>query len=195
MASPTMRGARPQSPCRLKCILEPTASCFRPASALFIAAFCRWIKGVGEQQLHGPSHARYDYALSAACLIQLACLSSHSKVAHEPVGGEARYRFERPRLLEEVGRSRHDLEPFLDVQPLQCLFVHPYYRHVVSPNDQQRRRLDTRECLPGEIWTSAARDYRANLIWTLSRGDQGGPCAGARAEIADLQVPGVAFIP
>src|SRR5215207_10954934 len=55
-----MRGARPQSPwgadkgigliqgsasdgSHSKCILEPTASCFRPTSALFIAAFCRWV--------------------------------------------------------------------------------------------------------------------------------------------------------
>jgi hypothetical protein len=94
---------------------------------------------------------QHHTARSITILVRCAqALPSGGRIAPEPGGGETRHL-----LLEEVSRSGYDLEPLLDVHTPQCLFVHPDHRHVASPDDQERRRLDPRESVPREIRTSA----------------------------------------
>lgn len=112
-------------------------------------------------------------------------------MAHEPAGGKAGDLFQRPRLLEEVRRSRDDLQFLLDAQLLQRLPVHLDHGNIVSPHDQERRSPNAGEGIPRKVRTPPARDERADFLVALGRRHQRGPGSGAGAEVAHAQVSGV----
>ena len=53
--------------------------------------------------------------------------------------GEVRDPFERPGFLEEVRRTRHDLEPHDAAHPSHGILIHRDHRGVAPADDEQRR--------------------------------------------------------
>src|SRR5258708_25417493 len=56
----------------------------------------------------------------------------------EPVPGQVRHPLQRARLLEQVGRARHDLQACLPSRPAHRLTVELQDNRVIIPDDQRR---------------------------------------------------------
>ena len=85
-------------------------------------------------------------------------------MAGEPPGRQARDLLQRARLLEQVRRAGHDLEP----RPRRACrasasrFMRDH-RHVVAAHDQERRGAALAgSAVPGQVGPAAARDHRAD---------------------------------
>jgi hypothetical protein len=107
----------------------------------------------------------------------------------EPVRGEPRDPSERSGLLEEMRRSRHEYELALAVdETVARLLVQLDDAGIVAAHDEQRRRLEPRECgVTREVGAAATRDHRADALGQRGRDAQRGGRAGARAEEPDGQ--------
>src|SRR5258708_24599248 len=56
----------------------------------------------------------------------------------EPVPGQVRHPLQRARLLEQVGRARHDLQACLPRRPVHRLTAELQDNRVIIPADHQR---------------------------------------------------------
>jgi hypothetical protein len=80
----------------------------------------------------------------------------------EPVAGEGGHLLERPRLLEEVRGTRHDLEPVRAAELASGRLVELDHRVVAAADDQERGCADTGERRPSEVRAAATRDHGAH---------------------------------
>ena len=122
---------------------------------------------------------------------------------NEPVPSKQRNLLQRTRLLEQVGRTRDDLDAHLRMftgAPLRRrrYIQHPFGgRHVqldhlfvVPTNDEQCRRSYGCERTTGQVRPSSARHHGLHALRTLRRCDQRGTAASARAKQTDRQARG-----
>src|SRR5580765_6915757 len=82
------------------------------------------------------------------------------QVLGEPAGCQAGNVLQRSGLFEQVSRAGDDDQALDAGEFLERLFVHPDNRRVGSSHDQQGRRRDHWQVLPGEVGTSATRNNR-----------------------------------
>lgn len=100
-----------------------------------------------------------------------------------------------PRLFEEMGCPGDDRQAFLTWQSRHRLLVELDHHRVMPPDDEQRRRAHSPECISCEIGSASSRNHGLHRLGCRSSGDQssGGPRAGA--EQADVQVPQLLLFP
>jgi hypothetical protein len=87
-----------------------------------------------------------------------------------PVGSQPGDLLKRAALIEQVCRSRHDFEFHRGTHPPHRVSVHLIHRFVIPTDNQQRRRLDVRECPIRQIGPPTARDDGSDRVRTCRRG-------------------------
>ena len=110
------------------------------------------------------------------------------EVALEPLAGEPRDLLERSGLLEQVGGAGHDRELRRCSQQAPRFAVELEHDLVMAADDQQHRCAHLWQPRGREVWPSAARDDRADLLAQLRGRPQRRAGAGAGAEVADRQL-------
>src|SRR6266511_3412025 len=111
------------------------------------------------------------------------------QVLHEPVRGEVGHDVERARFLEQMGRSRDDLDAMLAAEPPRRLTVELEAGVVVPTHDQACRRAHVVEPVVREIGPTAARHDRLHGRSGLGRRPQRRARAGAGAEVPERKSP------
>jgi hypothetical protein len=81
----------------------------------------------------------------------------------ETSAGRARHVLERPRLLEQVRRARHDRELVHDAQAVRGQLVEHEHLHVEISHDEERRRAHAVHSVAGEIRPPAPQDDRRDF--------------------------------
>ena len=92
-----------------------------------------------------------------------------------------------------MGRARHDHELARTAKARLRLAIEGEHLAIERADDEEHRCDDRGQGLTGEVGPSAARDDRPDRGSRRGR-DEGRGGAGARAEIADRQVPRACFV-
>jgi hypothetical protein len=115
-------------------------------------------------------------------------------MSFEPRARQSRHLLERIGLFKQMRGSGDNDELLFAAQLRERRLIQLDDREVVSSHDQQGGGLDARQSLPRQVRASAARDDRNRQLGALGRRDQRSGGAGAGAEIADRQLPGLRML-
>src|ERR1019366_7457260 len=105
------------------------------------------------------------------------------KMRREPARPQSRHILEGSRLLEKMRGSGNHLEARHPGKPLQRATIEREDKPIVTPDDEQCRRVQARQ--PGccQVGTTTARDHGRNGIRRLGGGDERGCGAGAGSKV------------
>ena len=125
---------------------------------------------------------------SGAWELQSAPGSMPVQMVAKPGGRQIRDFLERTRFFKKVRRARDNFHLPLAAQFGKGFLIQLNDDTIVPPDDEERRRLHLGQSLTREVRSSAPRNYRADPLSYLSRGDQRGTSTGARSKIAYAEI-------
>src|SRR5689334_13385276 len=86
-----------------------------------------------------------------------------------------------------MGRARDDFESLLASEEVERLAIELKHVCVSTPYEEERGRLDVAERCLRQIRAPPSRDDRMHELRTGGGGDKRRGCAGARAEVANVE--------